>query len=145
MRFRLLFTAALLLAVASTGVANDNGEVAEISQSDYASMVSDYTSSNWNFKGVRPAIIDFNATWCGPCKRLAPILKELAKEYKGKVDFYSVDVDKNKDLARAYGIRSVPMLLFVPQQGQPQASLGLMPKGEIKKAIKLVLQVDSIK
>ncbi len=144
MRLKELYIFMVSLFVAFPSFADTNGNVVEVSQKDFASMVSDYTSNVWNFKGPRPAIVDFNATWCGPCKRLAPILKELALEYKGKVDFYSVDVDKNRELARAYGIHSVPMVLFIPAKGQPQASLGLMPKSEIKKAIKLVLQVDSI-
>ena len=82
-----------------------------------------------------PAVIDFNATWCGPCRRLAPVLEELASEYKGKVDFYSIDVDQNKDLAKALGIRSIPYVLYIGTNGEPEVSTGLIPKENIKAKI----------
>ena len=142
---RLLSVLALLLTATVQGLADDKGQVLSLSQDDYKTLVSDYTSHEWKFNGCRPAIIDFNATWCGPCKQLAPILEELAQEYKGKIDFYSVDVDKCKPIARAYGIHNMPTVVFVPMKGQPQAAIGLMPKEEIKRAIQEVLCVgDSV-
>jgi thioredoxin len=82
---------------------------------------------------ARPAVVDFNATWCGPCRQLAPILEELAKEYAGKVDFYSIDVDKNKELAKALEIQSIPYVIFVKSPNEdPQESIGLITKEEMK-------------
>lgn len=139
---RLLAVAPLLLAAAllpAKAVANDAGTVEVISQMQYKQMVSDFDSATWNFKGKRPALVDFNAVWCGPCKRLAPLLAQLAEKYKGKVDFYSVDVDKNKQLARTYGIQSVPMMLLIPMSGQPASITGLIPIEKIDEAIGSVL------
>ena len=138
----LLASATLLLAAAllpAKAVANDAGTVQAIGQMQYKQMVSDFDSTAWNFKGQRPALVDFNAVWCGPCKRLAPLLEQLAQKYKGKVDFYSVDVDKNKQLARTYGIQSVPMMLLIPVSGQPTAITGLVPIEKIDEAIGSVL------
>lgn len=112
-----------------------SGVVNEITQTQYKVMVSDYTQKKWNFKGKRPAIVDFSATWCGPCRRLAPILDDLAKTYKGKIDFYKVDVDKAQALAKAYGISSVPTVIFIPVSGEPASITGLYPKNEIIEVI----------
>ena len=87
------------------------------------------------FAGDKPAIVDFYATWCGPCRQVAPILEELAKEYDGKIVIYKIDTDKEQGLAAAFGIRSVPTILFIPQQGKPQVAQGALPKEELKKAI----------
>lgn len=91
--------------------------------------------SEWKFEGSRPAIVDFYATWCGPCKMVAPILEELANEYSGKLDIYKIDTDKEQELAGAFGITSIPTILFIPQDGKPQIVKGAMPKGELKKII----------
>ncbi|MBQ7691091.1 MAG: thioredoxin fold domain-containing protein [Muribaculaceae bacterium] len=112
------------------------GVVTEINQDDFARLIVDWRNADkWNYLGARPAVVDFNATWCGPCRQLAPILKELASELAGKVDFYSIDVDKNKELSVAFGIQSIPMLLICPADGQPQALVGLHPKDDIRQAI----------
>ena len=87
------------------------------------------------YKGKLPCVIDFYADWCGPCRRVAPILKELAAEYKDDIVIYKVDVVKEQELASAFGINSLPTLLFVPMQGKPQASMGLQPKETLAKYI----------
>jgi len=86
------------------------------------------TNKEWKFEGTNPCIIDFYADWCQPCKMVAPILEELSEEYKGKVDIYKVDTEDQQELAGMFGIQSIPSLLFVPKEGQPQMAMGAMPK-----------------
>jgi thioredoxin 1 len=100
------------------------------------------TEKEWKYKGELPAIIDFYADWCGPCKRIAPIMEELAIEYDGKVKIYKVDTEDQKQLASIFGIRSIPSILFIPTDGQPQMSTGALPKTEFEKMIKDILKVD---
>jgi thioredoxin 1 len=89
----------------------------------------------WNFRGDNPAVIDFYADWCGPCKVIAPIIEELSTEYDGKVDFYKVDTEAQQELAGAFGIQSIPSLLFIPMDGQPQMAAGALPKNTLKGVI----------
>jgi len=96
----------------------------------------------WKFEGNKPCIIDFYADWCGPCKVVAPILEELVKEYEGKLDVYKVVTEKETELASAFGIKSIPSLLFVPKDGQPRMAMGALPKETFIKAIKDVLGVE---
>ncbi len=98
-------------------------------------------NQEWKFEGERPCMIDFYADWCGPCKMVAPILDELSKEYDGKVDIYKVDTEVERELASVFGIQSIPSLLFVPKNGQPQMAQGALPKASFKKAIEEVLLV----
>ncbi len=100
------------------------------------------TNKEWKFEGSKPCLIDFYASWCGPCKMVAPILEELAKEYDGKLDIYKVDTEDQRELASVFGIQSIPSLLFVPADGQPQMAQGALPKDSFKKAFKEVLNVD---
>ncbi len=99
-------------------------------------------NQEWKFEGEKPAVIDFYADWCGPCKMISPILEELAEEYDGKIDIYKVDTEKENELATMFGIQSIPSLLFVPREGQPQMALGALPKDTFKKAFKEVLDVE---
>jgi thioredoxin len=99
-------------------------------------------NKEWKFEGNKPCIIDFYADWCGPCKMVAPILEELAKEYEGKLDVYKVDTEAERELAGIFGIQSIPSLLFVPQEGQPQMAMGALPKETFKQAFKDVLNVE---
>ena len=112
-----------------------------LTKEEFLKKVVDFENQpqEWRFLGERPCIVDFFATWCGPCKMLSPILDELAEEYEGKVDIYKVDVDQESDIASVFGIRSVPSLLFVPMTEAPQMSAGAMPKAGLKKAIEEVL------
>jgi len=96
-------------------------------------------NQEWKFEGKLPCIIDFYADWCGPCKMVAPILEELSIEYKGKIDIYKVDTEDQQELAAAFGIRSIPSMLFCPAEGQPQMSQGALPKPSLKQAIDEVL------
>ena len=96
-------------------------------------------NKDWKFEGELPAIIDFYADWCGPCRMVTPVLEELSKEYAGKVNIYKVDTDKEQELAAMFGIRSIPSILFVPKEGQPQMAMGALPKDALKDAISSVL------
>jgi thioredoxin 1 len=99
-------------------------------------------NKDWKFEGSKPCIIDFYADWCGPCRMVAPILEELDTEFQGKLDIYKVDTESEQELASMFGIRSIPSLLFVPTNGQPQMAMGALPKDTFKKAFKDVLGVE---
>jgi thioredoxin 1 len=99
-------------------------------------------NKDWKFEGDLPCLIDFYADWCQPCKIVAPILEELSEEYNGKVNIYKVDTEDQQELAAMFGIKSIPSLLFVPADGQPQMAQGALPKDSLKKAMKDVLNVD---
>jgi thioredoxin len=99
-------------------------------------------NKDWKFEGERPAIIDFYADWCGPCKMVAPILEELKSEYGDKLDIYKIDTEAERELAGMFGIQSIPSLLFIPSDGQPQMAMGALPKDSFKKAISDVLKVN---
>lgn len=96
-------------------------------------------NQEWKFEGTKPCIIDFYADWCGPCKMVAPILEELAIEYNGKIDIYKIDTEAEQELAGAFGIRSIPSILFCPKEGQPQMAAGALPKDSFKQAIDEIL------
>ncbi|MBN2011907.1 thioredoxin [candidate division KSB1 bacterium] len=89
----------------------------------------------WKFEGELPCVIDFYADWCGPCKMVAPIIEDLSKEYDGKVNFYKVDTEQEQELAAAFGIRSIPSLLFIPKDGKPQMAAGAFPKNTFVEVI----------
>ena len=107
---------------------NKTMKVKELTTEEFKSKVMDFEKhpSEWVFEGERPALIDFYATWCGPCKMTAPIVEQIAEKYDGKVDVYKVDVDKEQQLAAMFGIQSIPSLLFIPLKGEPQMSVGAM-------------------
>ena len=97
------------------------------------------TNEEWKYEGKLPCLIDFYADWCGPCKMVAPILEELSKEYDGKINIYKVDTEAEQELAAAFGIRSIPSMLFCPMDGKPQMAVGALPKQALKDAINDVL------
>ena len=99
-------------------------------------------NKEWKFEGPLPALVDFYADWCGPCKMVAPVLEELAGEYSGKLDIYKVNTEEQRELASLFGIQSIPSLLFIPKDGQPQMSTGALPKDSLKQAFKDVLKVE---
>jgi thioredoxin 1 len=92
-------------------------------------------NKDWKFEGDLPCVIDFWAPWCGPCRMVAPVIEELSEEYKGKVNFYKVNTDEEQELGAAFGIRSIPSMLFVPKDGQPKMAVGALPKHSLKEAI----------
>ena len=114
-----------------------------LTEESFKEKVFDFEKNkDWKFEGDKPCMIDFYADWCQPCKMVAPILDELQEEYDGKINIYKIDTEDQKKLASMFGIQSIPSLLFVPQEGQPQMSVGALPKDTFKKAIKDVLNVE---
>jgi thioredoxin 1 len=92
-------------------------------------------NTEWKYEGKLPAMIDFWAPWCGPCRMVGPVIEELSDEYQGKVNFYKVNTDEEQELSAAFGIRSIPSLLFIPVEGEPKMAMGALPKKELKKII----------
>jgi thioredoxin len=99
------------------------------------------TNKEWKFEGTTPAIIDFYADWCAPCRIVAPILEELKEEYGDKLDIFKVNTEEQRELSSIFGIQSIPSLLFIPKEGQPQMAMGALPKETFKQAISEVLSV----
>jgi thioredoxin len=112
-----------------------------LTKAEFLSKVANYESSptTWKYLGDKPCIIDFYASWCGPCKTIAPILEDLAKEYEGQIYIYKVNTEEEQELAAAFGIRSIPTILFCPMDGAPQMAQGALPKDSFKQAISEVL------
>lgn len=115
----------------------------KLNPASFRKKVFDFeTAREWKFEGERPAIIDFYADWCGPCRALAPILEGVAADYAGKVDIYKVDTEAHPDLAALFGVRGIPALLFVPLTGKPTMATGLLPRPTLDQAIEEVLKVE---
>jgi len=113
-----------------------------LTKDSFLQKVFDYEQNKeWKFEGNLPCIIDFYADWCGPCKMVEPVLQELAQEYQGKLNIYRVDTDAQQELAAAFGIQSIPSLLFVPLNDKPQMAAGALPKNSIKKAMNEILNI----
>ncbi|MDR0977002.1 MAG: redoxin domain-containing protein [Prevotellaceae bacterium] len=113
-----------------------SGEVIVMNKQMFVDRVFDYaTTQDWNYKGDKPAIIDLYADWCGPCRMTAPIMKELAKEYDGKITIYKVNVDKERELAALFNATSIPLFVFIPMNEQPQLFRGAADKATYKKVI----------
>jgi thioredoxin len=118
----------------------ENTQMEHLTKDTFREKVFDFENNkDWKFAGNLPCLIDFYADWCGPCKAVAPVLEELAEEYKGKIDVYKVDTEKEQELAAMFGIRSIPSLLFCPADGKPQMAMGALPKDAFVDAIKSVL------
>ncbi len=119
-------------------------KVAEhLTKQTFLEKVFDYEKNQeWKFEGELPAVVDFWAPWCGPCKMVGPIVDELSTEYKGKVNFYKVNTDEEQELGAVFGIRSIPSLLFIPKEGQPKLAVGALPKESFKSAIDKELFVN---
>lgn len=118
-----------------------NMEVKELTTQEFKEKVMNYDEhpNEWVFEGDKPVIIDFYATWCGPCKATAPIVADIAKTYAGKIDVYKVDVDQQQELAATFGIRSIPTIFFIPKKGDPQVQVGAMNRAQFDEAIKEIL------
>ena len=130
-----------LVSTLSAQTQKEESSVIQMNKQMFLDKVFDYTTgaTEWKYLGNKPCVIDFYATWCGPCRMVAPILKDLAKEYGEKIVIYKVDTDKEKELSMAMGIQSLPTIVFIPQSGQPQVIVGAADKATFKRAIDEVL------
>jgi thioredoxin len=116
-----------------------------LTKKDFLEKVFDYENKKeWEYQGDLPCIIDFWAEWCQPCKMVAPVLEELSEEYAGKIRVYKVNTEEEPELAAAFGIRSIPSLLFIPKNEQPQMAIGALPKETLKQAIHEVLLKNEV-
>ena len=141
-----LFFAVLLTFVTLSISAQGNVEntdtvytVHSIDQDRFKDVIADWGARDWKMVSPRPVVVDFYADWCGPCRRLAPILREIAHYYQGEVDFYRINVDDNPDIAAAFEVRSIPMLLICPLDGEPKTVVGLYAKQEYIRVINQVI------
>lgn len=118
----------------------------KLTTQEFKDKVFDYTKSNeWSYSGELPAIVDFYADWCGPCKMVAPVLEELSEEYKGQLLIYKIDTEAEQELSAAFGIRSIPTLLFIPVNAEPSMQPGALPKHAFKQIIDEHLLVQNDK
>jgi thioredoxin 1 len=128
--------------VKSDSVSAANGTVTQMTNETFKKLIFNYEANkDWKYEGTKPAIIDFYANWCGPCRQLSPLVEEIAKEYDGKILVYKVDTDQERVLAQNLGITGLPTLLFIPASGKPQMAVGALPKETLLKAVNEVLLV----
>ena len=151
-RFMTMAAAAILMTVAcgNSNAKSDNrnkdtketvkvSAVKELTDAEFNKLVYDVTSQDLKYLGDKPAIVDFTAKWCGPCQRISPILDELSKEYEGEIVIYKVDIDKCQKLAHAFGVSSVPAILYIPLDNQSAMTIGARDKTKFKSEIDSIL------
>lgn len=133
-KIALIFAATALVGTAAA-------QTRHLTKADFVKKIDNYEADpkTWNYLGDKPCVIDFYATWCGPCKRLAPILEELSKDYSGEIYIYKVDAEQERELAYLFGVRSYPTIVFCPMDGTPQIALGLQPKEQLVEWIDTIL------
>ena len=137
-----------LVAIASSAQVYDSDDellkdtvytVHSIDQDQFREWIADWGARDWSMKCERPVVVDFYADWCAPCKRLEPILRDIAQYYNGEVDFFRINVDENPDIANTFLIRSIPYLLICPLEGEPKNVIGLYPMQEYIRVINIAL------
>lgn len=135
-----ILTAVMSAAIAMMSYQQAGAQnVKELTSEEFNTKVYDIESRELKYLGTKPAIVDFTATWCGPCRSIAPILEEIAKEYKDDIIIYKVDVDKCRDIAHAFGISSIPAILYIPVDGEPAMTVGARNKARFKNEIQKYL------
>lgn len=136
---RIIIVVLCALGLVSALDAQEKKGVVTLSSKEFKTKVYDISAKNPEYLGSKPAIVDFYASWCGPCRAISPVLEELAKEYGDKIVIYKVDVDASRDIAQAFGIRSIPAVLFIPMKGEAQMTVGGRSKEDFKKQIDTIL------
>lgn len=151
---KLLITGTLLLVLVTTGCNTKNNNTGKnindstvdksvavyLTEQTFREKVYNYEESKeWKYLGTKPAIIDFYADWCAPCRQLSPVLEEVAREYGDKIILYKVDTEKERKLATTLGIEALPTLLYIPLEGKPQVRMGSAPKESLRQAIDEIL------
>ena len=136
---RIIIAVLCALGLVSALDAQEKKGVMTLSSKEFKTKVYDISAKNPEYLGSKPAIVDFYASWCGPCRAISPVLEELAKEYGDKIVIYKVDVDASRDIAQAFGIRSIPAILFIPMKGEAQMTVGGRSKEDFKKQIDTIL------
>jgi len=117
-----------------------------LNKENFLSKVFNYEKNNeWKFEGELPALVDFWAPWCGPCRMVGPMLDELSEEYKGRINIYKVNTDEEQELGAVFGIRSIPSLLLIPKEGQPKMAVGALPKEALIDIIEKELLNEEIR
>lgn len=150
---KIIFLTAILMTIGTFASCRNNtskktsedggkGTVIELTSEEFKDKVYDINSENLEYLGSRPAMVDFTASWCGPCRQITPILEELASEYEGEVVIYKVDVDECRDVASAFGIKSIPAILYIPANGEPQMTVGSRGKAKFKEEIEKFLLTE---
>ena len=139
-----VMTAGIIIMLASCGNAGAQSSqtakrVQELNASTFSTKVYDMSDEDMKYLGDKPAIVDFTATWCGPCQRIAPVLEELAKEYEGRIVIYKVDIDKNRNLAKEFNVSSIPAILYIPLTGDPVMTVGSRDIGKFRTEIETIL------
>ena len=116
---------------------NNESKVQHITYQDFIDKIWDFEKNpkEFIFKGKTPAIVDFYADWCGPCRKVGPIMEKLAKDYDGRLSVYKINVDHEKELSAIFQVRSIPTVIFIPMQGQPLMQVGAIPEADYRKAI----------
>lgn len=136
---------ATIISCGNAGAQNEKKQttatkhVQELTADTFNQMVYDLNNGEMEYLGTKPAIVDFTASWCGPCRSIAPILEELAKEYQDQIVIYKVDVDKASEIARAFGITSIPAILYIPLEGEPSMTIGARNKAKFQDEIQKIL------
>ncbi len=129
--------------VTTSSSVDEKGGVIHLTKATFKDLVFDFENNKeWKYNGTVPAILDFYADWCGPCKMLAPVLEDLQKQYGGKIQVYKINTETERELAATFGIQSLPTLVFIPMNEKPQAAMGFQPKEELEKIISEVLKVS---
>jgi thioredoxin len=136
---RIIIAVLCALGLVSALDAQEKKGVMTLSSKEFKTKVYDISAKNPEYLGSKPAIVDFYASWCGPCRAISPVLEELAKEYGDNIVIYKVDVDASRDIAQAFGIRSIPAVLFIPMKGEAQMTVGGRSKEDFKKQIDTIL------
>ena len=136
---RIIIAVLCALGLVSALDAQEKKGVMTLSSKEFKTKVYDISAKNPEYLGSKPAIVDFYASWCGPCRAISPVLEELAKDYGDKIVIYKVDVDASRDIAQAFGIRSIPAVLFIPMKGEAQMTVGGRSKEDFKKQIDTIL------